>query len=654
MTFCGWSGTILRVDLTSGDIERRPLDPALGRLYLGGQGLAEKLIFDAYDFSEHDPFSPRNVLCIAPGGLSGTLTPGSGRLIVAVALSPSTGGYLDGSAGRNFAAELKYAGYDAIVITGRAPHPVYLWIADDRVELRDARHLWGKRVRETDRQLEKEVGLAQYSRLIIGPAGENLVHGAMPSCDIFGAPAGGSTGAVFGSKNLKAIVVKGTRGVRVSRPAEAVDAFASIYVANRSDPRFQRFGDYGTMWLVELSGVLNCQYNVQAREFPYTELTAERFRKDFVIAAKACHACFQHCKHHWAIRDGAFAGEQGSGGDAGTVIPLGPACGVSDYATILHLTNLVDDLAVDTIAMGSAVATCMHWWQEGLLTSEDTGGLRLEWGDARAEEELIIQIAERRDFGAILAKGVFAAAETLAGRRGIEVERYTRLIRANKKRREVGADFRPLKGFALSKGIDVRELDVLSTDTLLGEGTVDYERFRRIGIPEPIARAWADSYIGNPMVFDDKSAAKFYSDNHVSVCNSLGICKRYTTWAHMRMGLEEIALCFSAVTGVDVTWEDLYRAGDRIRQLERAMQLLQGFRKADDYFPDHYYDVPVEQGRFEGAVLEREEYTRELENLYGLRGWDAEGRPTATRLGELGLEDVAERLRASGQLAPEA
>ncbi|MFQ5666913.1 MAG: aldehyde ferredoxin oxidoreductase family protein [Candidatus Binatia bacterium] len=653
MSFCGWTGRILHVDLSSGAIERQPLAVGFAHAFLGGQGFAEKLILDAYDFSERDPFSPKNILCIAPGTLTGTLTPGSGRLTVAVALSPSLGGYLDANAGGQFAAELKYANYDAVVITGAAPHPVYLRIADDCVELRDARHLWGKRVRETDRMLSAEVGLSQYARLIIGPAGENRAHGAMPTCDLYRAPSGGSTGAVFGSKNLKAIVAKGTRGVRVARPDDAFAAFQAVFEKNRAEPRFRRFGEQGTKWLVELSGTLNCQYNVQARDFPYGQLSVERFQKEFATGAKACHACFQHCDHRWVIPAGDFMGEQGSGGEAGTIIPLGPACGVSDYATILHLTNLVNDLGLDSISTGSAVATSMHWWQEGLLTAEDTGGLRLVWGNTEAEEELIVQIAERRGFGAVLAGGLFTAASEIAGRRGLEPERLTRFIRANRKQREVPADFRPLKGLAFSRGFDIRECDVLTTDTLLADGSVDYERFRHIGVPERVAREWADSYIGNPMVFDDKSLAKFYSDNHVTVCNSLGICQRFTTWAQMRMGLEDIARCTRAVTGMDVTWEELYRAGDRIRQVEQAMQLLHGFRKTADYFPDSYYGVAVQQGRFEGAVLDRDEYSRELENLYRLRGWDTDGRPTPQRLGALGLDDVAARLRGASLLAAE-
>ncbi len=645
MALCGWTGTILHVDLGSGAIRGRELEPAFARAFLGGQGFAEKLIFDAQDFSDRDPWSPGNVLAIAPGALSGTLTPGSGRGTVAVGLSPSHRGYLDANAGGGFASELKWAGYDAIVLTGRAAHPVYLRIADQDVELRDARHLWGKRVRATDRALREEAALGQHASLIIGPSGENRVHGAMPTCDLYRAPAAGSSGAVFGAKNLKAIVVRGTRGVRVARPEEAFAAFQSVFDDNRSDPRFKRFGEQGTKWLVELSGTLTCQYNMQARDFPYESLSVERFRRDFATGSKACHACFQHCDHHWAIHDGPFAGEQGSGGEAGTIIPLGPMCGVSDYATILHLTNLVNDLGLDSITVGCAVATSMHWWQEGLLLPEDTDGLHLAWGDAAAEEELILQIAERRGLGELLAEGTWAAATELARRRGVEPERLTLLIRANKKRREVPADFRPLKGMAFSRAIDIRECDILNTDTLLAEGNVDYARFRQIGIPEPIARQWADSYIVNPMVFDDKSLAKLYSDNHVTVCNSLGICQRFTTWAQMRMGLEAIARCFAAVTGIDADWEELFRAGDRIRQVEQSMELLHGFRKQDDYLPDHVYNVAVEQGRFEGAELDREEFTRELENLYHLRGWDSEGRPTAARLHELGLDDVAARLR---------
>lgn len=651
----GWAGRIIEVDLTDKAVRVVPLAEDLVRTFLGGQGLAQKLISDRYDFTRlRDPFASENLVCVSAGALSGTLSPGSSRVSISVAVSPSLGGYLDANAGGGFAAMLKYAGYDAILVWGKAPHPVYLAIDDDRVELRDARPLAGRRIRETVEALRADMGGRRVSTLAIGPSGENRVHGAMVTCELHRAASGGSIGAVLGSKGLKAIVAHGSRGVPVADPAEVFAAFQAAFDRNRADPRFRRFGEQGTKWLVDLGGVLTCQYNVQARPFPYDKLAVREFLARYAVRSKACHACFQHCDHHWHIPEGRFAGEQSRGGEAGTIIPLGPGCGLADYGAILHLGALVDDLGLDSIATGSMVATAMQWWEEGLLTPADTDGFALPWGDAAVIEEAILQIAyRRRGLGELLAEGLFHAAEVLAERRGVPAERLTRLIRTNRKRRELGADYRPMKGLAFSKGLDVRECDVLNTDTLLAEGEVDLARLLRIGIPEPIARKWVDTYIANPFVFDDKSLAKYYYDAHTSVCNSLGICQRYTTWAQMPMGLEAMARCLTAVTGVNYTWEDLLRCGERIRQIERAIQLQSGFRKEHDFLPDHYYNDPVREGRFAGAVLDREEYTRELERLYELFGWDREGRPRKARLVDLGLGDVAERLAACGLLSPE-
>jgi len=326
--------------------------------------------------------------------------------------------------------------------------------------------------------------------------------------------------------------------------------------------------------------------------------------------------------------------------------------GTNDLASILHMTHLLNDLGMDSISTGVALATAMHWWQDGLLREEHTGGLRLEWGDVEIEEKLILQMAQRKGFGALLAEGVFHAAEKVAQWNNLPLERVTRYINANKKGREIGADFRPLKGLAFSKALDVRECDILNiADTLMAEGPVTRERFQHLGVPDKFAEEFGFSYVGNPAVFEDKAKVKVYSDNHCSICNSLGICQRYTTWAQMPMGLEDMALCFETATGVKVCWEDLYRAGERIRQLEKAMQLRHGFRKEHDFLPDHWYGRPVESGQFEGAVLDREEFLRELENFYKLRGWDEAGFPRRETLVELGLEDVAEVLSREGLLS---
>ena len=649
----GWAGTIVKVDLSRSRIDKLPLAGAFAAKWLGGQGFIERLVWEDYDFSERDPFSPKNIVGIAPGALTGTLVPGSGRLAVGVALSPSLLGYLDANTGGHFGCALKYANVDAVVITGRAKQPVYLRIEDDLVELRDARPYWGKRVRETDALIKEELQEPRVRSLLIGPAGENRVHSAMITCDRDRAPSAGGMGAVLGAKNLKGIVVNGTRGIRVADPGRHWELFQAIFRKNRAEPRFARFGQKGTKWLVELAGVLNCQYNSQFRDFPYEKVNVDVFLEKFASGSKACHSCFQHCDHYWRIPSGPYAGEESRGGEAGTIIPLGPMVGVSDLAAVLHMTHLVNDLGMDSISTGVALATAMHWWQDGLLKEEQTGGLRLEWGDVEVEERLIRQMACREGFGALLADGIFHTAEKVAEWNGLPLAQVTRYINANKKKREVGADFRPLKGLAFSRALDIRECDILNiADTLVAEGPVDKERFLHLGVPEKFAEEFGFSYVGNPAVFEDKAKVKVYSDNHCSVCNSLGICQRYTTWAQMPMGLEDMAACFQATTGLNTSWEDLYRAGERIRQLEKAMQLRHGFRREHDSLADHAYDTPVESGQFEGAVLDRKEFDQELENYYRLRGWDREGFPLEKTLIDLDLQEVAKVLKKESLLSP--
>jgi aldehyde:ferredoxin oxidoreductase len=648
----GWAGNVIRVDLTEGKVVQEPLDPGFARKWYGCHGFLQKAVFDEYDFAERDPLSPRNIVAVAPGALTGTFTPGSQRLGVAVALSPSYGGYLDGFSGGHFGPELKYAGYDLIVFYGKSPKPVYLRIQDDLVELRDARHLWGKTVRETDRLVKEEMGDPRYRTLLIGPAGENRVHGAMAVADLSRCPAGGSTGAVMGSKNLKGMVVLGTRGVKVADPEACFEAFDRIYQKNRAEPRFQVFGQKGTKWLVALSGVLNCQYNVQNRPFDYAKVNADRFLEDLAEAHKACHTCFQHCDHFWKIKSGKYAGECGCGGEAGSIIPMGPMVGNDDFGAIMHFVKRISDLGIDSITLGSMLATAMHWFQDGLLTEKHTGGLTLEWGNVDVIETLIDQIVRREGFGAHLAEGVFDLAEKVARWNDRPLGEVTAYIRANRKKREVGADFRPLKGLAFSKAIDIRECDILNiADTLMAEGPVNQERFEHLGVPSEFAEKFGFSYVGNPAFFEDKAMVKHYSDNHCAVANSLGICLRFTTWAQMRMGLEDMAMCVRAATGIETTWQDLFAFGERCRQLEKGILLMHGFRKEHDYFPDDWYNVPVESGMFEGALMDREEFTQELEKLYTLRGWDGEGFPRMETLEKLDLCEEAKRLEKLGLLS---
>ena len=377
------------------------------------------------------------------------------------------------------------------------------------------------------------------------------------------------------------------------------------------------------------------------------KITGENLADKHLKKKVGCSACPITCGRG-IERDGHVA----KGPEYETIALLGSNTGNFDLQRIFEWNHLCDDLGMDSIATGAAVATAMHWWQDGLLTEEHTQGLKLEWGDIKVQEELIRQMALNQGFGAVLAEGVFSAAEKVAQWNKIPLERVTRYINANNKKREIGADFRPLKGLAFSKALDVRECDILNiADTLVAEGPVNKERFEHLGVPEEFSEDFGFSYVGNPAVFEDKAKVKVYSDNHCSVCNSLGICQRYTTWAQMPMGLEDMVPCFESATGVKTSWKELYRAGERIRQLEKAMQLRYGFRKKHDFLPDHYYNTPVESGQFEGTLLDKQEFTEELENFYKLRGWDKEGFPYKETLVDLGLEGVAQVLEKEGLLA---
>ncbi len=225
----GWAGQILYVNLSTGTVEKKPLKPDWARAYLGGRGFNSRLLYDLFDPDVQDPFDPRNVICVSAGVLSGTLAPSTGRVTISVGRSPITGVFGDGNAGGHFGPEIKFAGYDSIVLLGRSPKPCYLYIENDLVEIRDAGHIWGKDTWETDALLREETHQPQAQVFAIGPAGERKVAIAVTLCNLTRAPGGGGNGAVMGSKNLKAIVIRGTQGVKVAKPLEFMAACEEAY-----------------------------------------------------------------------------------------------------------------------------------------------------------------------------------------------------------------------------------------------------------------------------------------------------------------------------------------------------------------------------------------------------------------------------------------
>lgn len=640
----GWAGKILRVDLTQGTIEQQHLDPKFAREYLGGRGFNSRILYDEFDPSVKDPYDPRNVICVSAGGLSGTLAPSTGRITISVGRSPLTGVFGDGNAGGFWGPELKYAGFDTVVLSGKAQHPVYLAIRDDRVEIRDARHIWGKDVWETDQIIRDEMGDPQTQVFAIGPAGENRAAIAVTICNLTRSPGGCGNGAVVGSKNLKAIAVRGTRGIKIANPEAFLAACEEAHQQIRNHPIFDSWSKYGTPVLL---GVYNAGKSLPVRNWQQNtyegadDLDGPTFVKKFSKKPKACFSCPMHCSHYYVVDEGAYAGTAGEGVEYEATDGFGARSGNDDLGLVLHLNKLCNTLGLCVVQMSNVCCTSMHLWQDGIIDAKDTGGLILEWGNAEAMIELTKQVAERRGFGALFSDGFLAMAKWVAEMKGLPVETVERYIIQTKGMTLSSYDPRPFKGGALEVGTSTR-----GADHLRGLPTIEvfghWYRGKRdeiiadLGIPAPIVDYWVDNELLDRNKYAGKAhMVKFYQDQ-CAAADAVEICKFISSW-RFGIGPERMARLLSAATGVAFTWEDILRAGERIYTVEYAMQRRLGLRRKDDYPPVRFMSEVLPTG----DVVDPDGYELMLDEYYALRGYDSEGRPTLAKLKELGLESIA-------------
>ena len=651
----GWAGRILRVDLTKGEIVRQPLDEDYAKSFLGGLGFSLKIMFDEFEPEQvKDPLDPANIICLTPGTLGGTPVGGASRLNVSVARSPTLRTTGDGSAGGRFANELKWANYDGIVIKGKAPDLVYLWIKDDHVEIRDARHLRGKGVYDTNRLIKEELHDSEVETVVIGPSGENMVLGAIPVVSATRVPASGSSGTVFGSKNLKAIAVRGTKGIKVARPEELLRAAQEVYQTGIKAPTFSLWSQRGTKWLIEVSAPISRRYGVHwERPYPLEKMHWREFTEKYQIPDrfKACDGCFVHCDAMWRIKEGPHAGLMGRGLNHGVMRYFGYVPGITNYGDVLYLSHLSTDLGLESTIAGEVIGAALQLWEEGVLSAKDTGGLKLEWGNTSLVAELLQQIAHRKGFGgAWLSEGSSGFVAKLADR-GIPREKGEEYFLENKKGRDVLLDTREKGvGGALSLGMETRSTEVATMGAHQGRQP-DMAALRHLGVPEEVANEFIKRSTNDPATPRGKGYGKVFYDNLSMVSNCLGICKRHTGWEAMSLGVELMAKCFAAATGVDYDWEDMFKCAERVWNVDQALDVRYGLRRDDDILPDWWFDRPRETAPGKGATLNRAEYEEALDDFYRERGWDRNSIPTREKLEELGLQDVAAKLEQSGILA---
>jgi aldehyde:ferredoxin oxidoreductase len=616
------AGRLVVVDLSTGEIENQDIPETSLKVILAGRGLNALLLGRYLDREGIDPLGPENVLIFSNGLLTGTKAPSSSRLHVG-ALSPQTGLLGSSNVGGHFGAALRDAGVQSLVIRGRASRPAMLWIDGDRVEIVDADRLWGLDTRAASELLRGELG--QDSRfLVIGAGGENLVRYACILTDSRHAAGRTGMGAVMGSKNIKAIAVRGAR----SRNDRATDHAAKRVVRDyvdriRAAPRYETFARYSNSafvnWANE-SGLL-ATHNYREVTFEGAERIDGERLIDYVTRSRTCYRCPVHCKAEIKIPDGRYKGTVGERPDIEPIINLGSKCGLGDPEAVLYLYNLTGTLGLDAISTAGVLAFAMDLYEQGIISAKDTGGIELTWGNAEAMEAMMRQIARREGFGHVLAGGVRLAAQSIG--RGAATYAY------HAKGLELTAyDARGGMGTALGYAVSTRGGDFTSVYAV--------PEFR--WTPEQGRKAFGTEQSVDRLSTEGKGKLVRRTMCVSAVLDALGLCKVPVLSIVSDYSLENEAELVSALTGWEVEADDLALIGERIVNLERLFNFRHGARRGDDDLPDHFTEEPVvDPGPTQGMTVDIQPMVQEF---YSAMGWDDEGRPTVEKLRELGLDRI--------------
>jgi aldehyde:ferredoxin oxidoreductase len=632
----GWTGKLLRVNLSTGEVDVEKLDKDILAKFVGSRGVNSYL---AYKHVKPgiDPLGPENVLIFGVGPLTGTLAPASGRWTVTTK-SPMTGILGDANSGGHWAAELKYAGFDHILIEGASDHPVYLYVSDGQAEIRAASHLWGKDTWETTALLKKELMDPDVKVTCIGQAGENLVKFAAVINDRTRAAGRTGVGAVMGSKQLKAIAVRGMQPVEIARPKEFGETTLRIHKMLREDwPAYEGLADQGTAGLVAAGlaiGWMPVRY-FRSTEFPLDALSGETLVEKYKVQSVGCFGCPVHCSHYYTVREGTYKGTAGEGPEYETIAAVGSKCGIDELDAVLYMNNLLNRYGLDSIDSGNAIAILMDLKERGFITDEDAGGLELEWGSTETAIEIIHKIAHREGIGDLLAEGSLKTAQKYGEEAAAGVWQIKGLG-------NISVEMRALKGANLGYATSTRGLDHLRGMCVPEEVQLPPEAGEALyGIPQ----------IGDPDTYERKSEAVVWLEKFTATAAASGICLFNTAWICSPLGPKELAELLTTATGVEYDEERVFEVGERIYNLERAFIVREGITREDDYPPDMAFEVPIPDGPRKGAVVDRGEYEKMLDEYYQRMGWDVEtGKPLPKTLMKMDLGDVAEDLQALGKI----
>ncbi len=636
----GYAGRYLRINLTDGKVKKEPLPKWMAKDYIGGTGFAAKILWDETK-PETNPLGPENRLVIAVGPATGAFAPSSGRYMMA-AKSPLTDIWGESHCGGHFGPELKYAGYDMVILHGRSEKPVYLSIDDDWVELKDASHLWGKDTRETTRQIRDEIGDETARVSCIGLAGENLVRYAAVMTDYYRAAGRTGMGAVMGSKNLKAIAVRGTKDVEVADPEKYVEVMEEVLWRNTegpwAEPAQDSLGTYGTTNLVDLVnaiGRLPTKNHWTGYYEDAEKIGPEAIRSGYRIARDSCFSCLIQCKYLSNVDAGPYAGTFSGGPEYESVFALGSNCLVNDIEAILHANMLCNLYGMDTISVGKCISFAMECYEQGLLSRGQVDDLDLRWGNAEAMTNLIHKIAQRKGFGDLLAEGVRRASRKI----GRKSERFAMHVKGLEMS---GQDPRAHKSSGCTHAISVR-----GADHLRSLSCIDEQGFYDIAVE----RFGADRAKEVCDLLSEKYKGYIVKDQEdlFAIVDSVLMCKYGTMWPPMYY-FDFIAKLLPPLTGIKEysNVKNLRLTAERICNLRRCFNVREGITRKDETLPSRFTEQPMPSGPAKGQICHLEPMLKEY---YEARGWDAAtALPFREALERVGLKDVADQLESTGKV----
>lgn len=607
----GYAGKILRVNLSKGIVNSELLREDMAEKYIGGNGFGARILYDEVP-AKADPLGAENKIILAVGPAQGTGIPAVNSRTVIITKSPLNNRFLDSYFGGDFGAKLKYAGYDVIIIEGQSSVPVYLMIDEDRVEIRNASDIWGMNTFEAQSKLMESY--PDSSTVCIGRAGENQVRIACTISGVQAAGRGGS-GAVFGSKNLKAIVVKGSKDVKVPNMNEVQIYIEELLARIKANPATgQALPKYGTAAVITAYnkiGMLGTR-NWQDEYYDGAEkITGTTLKNDSFVKDHACFGCPIVCGKVNIARKGEYKGALTLGPEYETLWAFGSNCGNNDLNSIIKADRTCDDYGIDTISAGSTISMAMECFEKGLISTEDTGGLMLNFGDYQSIITLLELIGERKGFGKVLGEGTVRMAETIG--KGSE-------------------------DFAIHvKGLEV---PAHSARGVIGMA-IGYATSNRGGSHQDGRPSAERAGIVDINQIDGKG----YYQVDVQRMTTLGDCLIHCRMTEGILGLtkltEDHIKIVNLVTGMKVTIKDLIDIADRVYALERAFNIREGETRADDTLPKRFMTEPIVSGPAKGKYVTKETLNKLLDETYEKRGWDQiTGYPTKETLDRLGISEI--------------